>query len=214
MSSFHTDLSFSRGLRELTDMDTLRAMIPGCCDVLKTGEDMDRLHIDYVANLRRGAVLHIDGKTRRPGASRFWSPFSRGRRNVPRGEPDIAIETWSVKPTEDKKGRAGWTFDESSDTDLILYTFDPSDTNEVILLSFPLLRVAARTCLKEWSSRFGLSSQQTRADDSSVKWESECILVPAMIVQDAIRKIERYRPKPEVSTEQLFPITSDDIRWE
>lgn len=190
--SFDENLTFSRGTREATDIETLKAMIPGCLSVVKTGEDMDRLHVDYVANLRKGAVLHIDGKARRPGASRFWKNYVRGRHDVPSGEPDVAIETWSVKPTDQQEyGRAGWTFDESSDTDLILYTFDPSDSREVILLSFPLLRIAARRFIQEWTPRFGLKTQNTTNTRGVVLWQSECLLVPALIVQEAIRNCER-----------------------
>ena len=89
---FEGDLGFSRGRREVTDMETLKAHIPGCVGVEKTGEDADRLHVDYVAHLRRGAVLHIDGKARRKGAAKFWKPYVQGRRDVPSGEPDLAIE--------------------------------------------------------------------------------------------------------------------------
>lgn len=191
--NFETDFGFSRGRREATDLETIKAMIPGCVSVEKTGEDLDRLHVDYVAMLRRGTVLHIDGKARRPGASKWWTVFQPGRRTVPPGEPDLAIELYSVVPTPTSPGRCGWTFDESSDTDLILYTFDPSDTGEVVLLSFPLLRIAARRVYREWVQRFGIKTQQTVDGAGLVRWESECILVPAVVVQDAIRSVERGR---------------------
>jgi len=211
---FTHDLLFSRGVRETTDIETLRQKIPGCVGVEKTGEDLDRLHVDYVAYLRRGAVLHIDAKARRAGAKRFWKNFIVGRQGVPNGEPDLAIETWSVKPTEQQKdGRAGWTFDESADTDLILYTFDSSDTNEFFLLSFPLLRIAARQSIAEWAKRFKVATQCSRRNGEIV-WQSECCLVPALIVQDAIRSVERgqhhcvIEPSPQL---ELTMLTAEDV---
>jgi len=217
-NSFNDDLSFSRGIRETTDMETLRAMIPGCLSVVKTGEDLDRLHIDYVANLRRGAVLHIDGKTRRAGASKFWKQRSPGRKGILDSEPDLAIEIWSVKKHRTGKDVPGWTFDESSDTDLILYTFDPSDTNEVVLLSFHLLRIAAIRNYKEWVRNFKITTQQTiDKRTGALLWESQCILVPALTIQNAIRCVERTRNPLGVSAvvpDALDrPMTADEIPW-
>jgi hypothetical protein len=218
MDDFNRDLLFSRGAREVTDLETLRATIPGCVEVEKTGESLDRLHVDYVAYLRRGAVLHIDGKARRPGAGKFWTQSTIGRHGVPNGEPDLAIETWSVRRSPTQKGRTGWTLDESSDTDLILYTFDPSDTNEFVLLSFPLLRIAARHSLQSWSRRFRLTTQHTSDASGLVSWESECCLVPACIVQDAIRVVERGRRQAALDVNartqlELPSLTWAEIRW-
>jgi hypothetical protein len=192
-STFAADFGFSRGQREVADLETLQAMIPGCVSVTKTGEDQDRRHIDYVANLRRGTVLHIDAKTRRAGASRYWKRYEPGRQAIPTGEPDLAIELWSVTGS-DGGDVVGWTLDESSDTDLILYTFDPTDTHECFLLSFQLLRIAARAQYRAWSRRFGQKTQRTLDACGRTRWESLCCLVPACVVQDAIRAVERWRP--------------------
>ena len=105
---FATDLGFSKGRLERTDIETIRSMITGCVEIMKTGEALDRLHVDYVARLRRGGVLHIDAKTRRAGASRYWTSRSRGREFTPNGEPDLAIEYWSVCPFGRAARRRAW----------------------------------------------------------------------------------------------------------
>jgi hypothetical protein len=213
--SMAADFNFSRGQRETTDLETLKAHIPGCVSVEKTGEALDRLHIDYVAYLRRGAVLHIDGKTRRKGAAKYWKAFRPGRKGVADGEPDLAIEVWSVTPQEEQVGRVGWTLDESSDTDLILYTFDSADTNEFFLLSFPLLRIAARQCYKSWLARFRDYPQYSRSSTGKVLWQSQCCFVPAQIVQDAIRSVERGRmpqAKKVVPEAPFGRVTEEQLR--
>lgn len=197
---FAAMLKFSRGRRESTDLETIRKMIPGCLSVEKTGERLDRLHVDYVAHLRKGAVLHIDAKARQAGAAQFWIRKRKGRGDIPNGEPDLALEIWSKKPE-----RCGWTLDESSDTDLILFTFDPEETEAVFLVSFPLLRIAFRQQLKVWTRRFGIQPQQTPDRFGKVLWESECVFIPAVIVQKAIREVER-------GTSAAYALTAKEVQ--
>ena len=97
----------------------------------------------------------------------------------------------------------GWTLDESSDTDLILYTFDPTDTLQVYLLSFPLLREAARRFLRSWLEQFG-SYQQSSTRGTGSNWTSECTLVPASIVEHAIGVVQRgRRQQPQLRLEGI-----------
>lgn len=174
---FHERLAFSRGVRETTDIDAITAMIPGVTTCRKTSTKEDRAGVDYEAVLRHGARLKIDAKARDRGASRFWH-----------GEPDLALEVWSVIPCPDlPKGKAGWTLSESSETDLILYTFDPSDTNELFLFGFQHLRAAFRQHIVLWRRMFGEKEQ------SSGDWKSSCVFVPVSIVFSGIERVSRGR---------------------
>lgn len=171
--SFDERLAFSRGKRELTDIETLKTMIPGCITITKTDVKTDKLGIDYIATLRRGAEILIDAKARDKGASRFW-----------KGEPDLALEKWSVIPDKGITGKVGWTLCEKKQTDMILFTFDPSDTQDVFLMSFQLLRIAFVRNITAWYSRFN------HAPQNSFGWRSECVFVPVSVVFNAIMEIQ------------------------
>ncbi len=198
---FDANLAFSRGVRERIDIDTVKKMIGGCKSVIKTGEDQDRLHVDYEATLHGGGVIDIDAKGRRFGAGRFWNTKSKGRENIRPGEPDVAIEKWSVMPTKTRTerlrcgcnhaGKTGWTIDTSSNTHLILYTFDPLDTEEVFLFSFPLLREASRRCLDDWYERYKTGKQFTPPKRHRSGWFSEVVLVPVSVVERAVLAVQR-----------------------
>ena len=184
---FDAMLLYSRGKRELTDMDTIVALIDGCIGVTKTDAVTDRTGVDYVATLRRGAKLFIDAKTRTPGCSRFW-----------RFGPELALETWSVRPETGRQGKTGWTLSEESDVHYILFTFDPSDTKEVFLYPFQLLRMAFRRNLNAWTNKGYKTDIQ-----NSGHWRSECLFVPESVVWNSIHNATRisapFRPT-EVGT--------------
>lgn len=179
--TFDDRLAFSRGIREQCDIATLRGMIPGSRTVVKTNGQMDRAGVDYIVTLWRGAELLVDGKAREGGCSRFW-----------RDGPEVALEAWSVcadgkygiVPSESKPG---WTLSTANPVDLILFTFDPIDCDEVFLISFPLLRIAFYTHYKEWRRQY-----RPRRQDSG-QWESECIFVPIGTVLMAIQGVSRGR---------------------
>jgi len=181
MHAFDVKLAFSRGQRELTDMETLRTLIPGCVSVIKTPTETDKTGVDYIASLRRGAEIWIDAKTRELGASRFW-----------RNGPELALEIWSVRPngkysTPREQAKVGWTLCEANQVDMILYTFDASDSEDVFLVPFQHLRMAFQQNFSEWSVRYH------RKNQDSFQWESQCIFVPADIVLKAIDSIIRCR---------------------
>lgn len=168
-------LAYSRGIRETTDIATIRAMLPGCQDITKTTITQDRAGIDYVATLRGGAQVLIDAKTREPGASRWWT-----------GEPELALEIWSVMPggrynVPRECAKAGWTLSERTSVDLILYTFDPQDSGAAFLLSFQLLRTAFVRNFAFWTTeRYKVGRQD------SLSWESTAVFVPVSVVLAAI----------------------------
>ena len=99
---FNQKLQFSLGEREIVDKNVLKNTICGSVKIEKTDEKLDREGIDYISPLRGGAKVFIDAKTREPGASRYWK----------NGEPDLALEIWSVVRDERHPGKVGWTLSE------------------------------------------------------------------------------------------------------
>ena len=124
MNNFYEKLSYSLGHQQTVDCNILRSHIPKCIGVEKTSVDIDRTGVDYIATLQGGTKIFIDAKTRTPGCSRYW-----------KGEPELAIETWSVV----EKKIPGWTFNEKSDVDYILYTFPKEDYAGYFFIPFQLL---------------------------------------------------------------------------
>ncbi len=182
---FDDRLAFSRGTAELRDIDTIKAMLPGCVEVEKTDGDVDRQGTDYLAYMRRGDVLKIDAKTRDKRAASYW-----------RNGPEVALEVWSVCPggrfdTPASQARAGWTLTTAKHVDLILYTFDPEACLDVFLMSFPLLRAAFHHNFQEWTKRYTLYKQTSFHGNR--RWESECIFVPVDVVFDGINRSSRGR---------------------
>ena len=179
---FDKQLAFSKGVIAATCEQTIMAMIDGCVQVEKTDVDVDRTGVDYTATLRRGSVVRIDHKARAPGAAKFWN-----------GEPDIALEIWSVLP-DGRKGVAGWTLDERKATEYTLHTYDPSDSTDAYLFPFQLLRIAFRRELKDWMSIYQTAIQ------SSGKWRSQCMFVPASKViaamERAMQLSAQHNPAP------------------
>jgi hypothetical protein len=168
---FNECLAFSRGTSEETDIFVLRKHITGCIELNKTTEEIDKKGIDYIAILRNGATVKIDAKNRRKGCSFYWKEG-----------PELALETWSVIPSEYNRGKVGWTLDEKKEIDLIFFKFDLSDTDKVYLLPYQLLRMAFRRNFKTWKVKYKTDIQ------TSNEWQSECLFVPAITVIDAITK--------------------------
>ncbi len=161
---FHERLNFSLGVVAATCQETIVAMLPGCVDVRKTDVDTDKTGIDYIATLRRNSEIFIDHKARDKGCSCFWN-----------GEPEIAVELWSVRPINGRRGIVGWTLDESKKTHYTLHTFHPDDSVNAYLLPFQLLRVAYRANFADWNKRPG-------GIQDSGEWQSECRFIPVSVV--------------------------------
>lgn len=164
--NFQERLNFSKGKRQESDQLTIMQLLDGCANVATTDVELDRLGVDYIATLRKGAEVYIDAKTREEGCSRFWK----------KNEPELAIEVWSVVPGgkyNTKTGRVGWTLDEAKITDMILYTFSESDCGTAYLFPFQSLRMATRRNVRNWMNRFKVDTQD------SGSWESQAVFVPA-----------------------------------
>lgn len=175
---FGERLGFSKARRQDSDIGTLQAMFPSCLSVTKTGEAEDRAGTDYVIELRRGARLKVDAKARDHGCKRYW-----------RAGPEVALEVWSVKPRTSGGGKVGWALDESKEIDLILFTFDPADHDFAYVRPLPLLRETFRRNYGAWCDKYKRGAQTTDARWAS--WESECVFVPLVIVDEAIEAMSR-----------------------
>jgi len=169
-------LEFSKATRLETDTATIQEMLPGAMSVTIADEQQDRNGTDYIATLRGGAQVNIDLKCRDIGCSRFW-----------KNGPELALEDWSVVAENGKRGKVGWTLDESKETDLVFFAFDPSDCMDCYLVSFQLLRVAFRRNHKDWLRQYWDAPQQSDG------WKSHCIFVPVDVVLDAIRAVSKGR---------------------
>ena len=170
---FDEKLAFSQGVRGLSDIMLLKQAIPGCVDVRKTSYSEDVKGVDYIAVLDGGAEIGIDAKAREKGASKFWKY----------GEAELALELWSVFPTDKYKGKTGWTLSKSTNVDLILYTFAPTDWRKYYLLPYQMLRMAFIRKREDWEVRYSKKMQD------SGNWYSQALFVPASVVLQAIAEV-------------------------
>ena len=181
---FFDKLEVSKGRRSLSDIETIKAILLGCASVVAASTELDKLGVDYIATLRGGAQVLIDAKTRDAGCSKYW-----------KDGPELAIEMWSVMPggkfnTPHERRKAGWTLDEAKLTDMILYTWDVTDCSFVYLLSFQTLRMAAQRNISAWMKTYKTDIQESYRH--SVQWQSKAVFVPADVVQDAMREVQRF----------------------
>jgi hypothetical protein len=177
---FDEMLQFSKGKRCDTDIETIKCLLHGCTHAEAYECSGNDGGVDYVAKLRAGAEVLIDAKTRAAGCSRYWR----------HGEPELAIEKWSVMPCERlPNGQAGWTLDESKVTDMILYTFDQSDTDTAFLLPFQSLRIATAKMIRTWMKLYKVDVQTSHRNGR--QWQSQAVLVPASVVISAMESTYR-----------------------
>lgn len=179
---FSKKLATSRGARAASDAETLAGMFSGVSDVVPSSETMDRAGVDYIVHYKNGGETFVDVKTREPGASRFWK----------HGEPDLALELWSVRPNgkyamPKDRARKGWPLDTTKKCHYVLFTFAEADCADVFLLPFMQLRQAFYDNHKQWVQWFPRKLQD------SGSWESECLFVPVGVVIDAINTVQRGR---------------------
>lgn len=184
---FDDRLCFSLGKNEEDDINILKSYIDGCVSVAKTDTAIDKQGIDYYAFLRNKAIIKIDAKTRSKGCSRYW-----------RFGPELALETWSVKPTKYRDGKVGWTLDEKKEVDLILFKFDKVDSDNVYLLPYQHLRMAFRRNFFKWKGKYKTDVQ------TSNSWQSECIFVPADEVLNEITKTMKLNMTPATFVAGVF----------
>lgn len=176
MNSFRKKKIYSLGENESRDINILKNLFPDSIDIIKTCEKEDlETGVDYKVILNDSVTINVDGKTREKGSSKFWKY----------GYPELALETWSVKESSERKGKIGWTLDNEKDLDYILYTFYPSDSNLIFFLPFQQLKMLFVKKMKDWENKYGLMTQQSY--DGWSGWESECIFVPYTEVLSEMR---------------------------
>lgn len=173
---FDERLAFSQGKRGERDAEILKRAIPNCIDVTKTDEATDKKGVDYIATLEGGAGIGIDVKTRGKGCSKYW-------RN---GQEDLLLEIWSVCPDENNKGKIGWTLSDKTNVDLILFTFDETDSKNFYLLPYQLLRMAFLSNGQKWINKYGRKQSTSIAKRLNKVWHSQAVFVPADEVINAM----------------------------
>jgi hypothetical protein len=170
---FDQKLAASKGERSATDAATIKQLLDGCVSVAAAETELDKKGVDFVATLRGGAQVMVDVKSRVSGCSRYWK----------NGQPELAIEKWSVMPGgrfNERFPKAGWTLDEAKVTDMILYVFPPEDCTTAFLLPFQSLRMAARRNIEAWMRTHKVDTQ------TSNRWQSQAVFVPADEVLTAL----------------------------
>lgn len=170
MNDFNEKLRYSLGQQQIFDIQLLKQHIPKCTNIIKTDIEMDKSGVDYIAEISGGAQILIDAKTRMRGCSKYWN-----------GEPELAIEIWSVV----EKKKVGWTFNDNTLVDYILYTFPDEDCKEYFFLPFQLLRKAAIENYFSWCQKYRVKDQLNNG------YTSRAVFVPANIVIDAINNAMR-----------------------
>lgn len=168
---FAERLAFSRTATTETPDELLRRAFVGVVSVDVADIALDKSGVDFVVTLRRGGTIGVDLKAREEGCSRYWNDG-----------PELALETWSVCPSATSAGKAGWTLDEAKATDYTMHTFHSSDSMEAYVLPFQQLRTAFSRNVAEWSRRYRVARQ------SSGRWQSECVFVPARVVVDELNR--------------------------
>jgi len=184
---FFEKLNYSFEVTSEFDMEILKQVIPNCHDVRKSNMERDKFGIDYIATLKGGSEVYIDAKTREVGASKWWKY----------GEPELALETWSVCPggkynTPNNLKKPGWSWDSSKLSDLILYTFHSSDTSNAYILPFQHIRMAVHKYMREWIAKYGMKTQETEIN--GFRYESQAVFIPASVLVEAISDMSVITP--------------------
>ena len=182
--NFAERLEFSLGENRRHDERIIREIIPHCTKVEKTSSIEDKGGVDYVAHLLDGGKVNVDVKTRDKGASRYWKS----------GEPELALEIWSVCPERGQDGKRGWTLSSSTQVDYILYKFHEQDSNKVYMLPYQQLRMSFLRNGREWIKRYGRKRQY------SGKWQSEAVFVPVSQVLKGILNEMEYSSEIRAKT--------------
>lgn len=167
------------------DISILRSYFPSATKVVKTPKEVDRLGADYVISFGTEydtKVVFVDAKSR--SLSSCETNFQRDQ--LGNMIPEFALEICSVTQYRDYKfipergDKVGWTLNDTSIADYILYTYPDGCVHKSFLVPFQLLRLAFRNNYKKWTTQYGIHYQQ------SDSWYSVCVFVNAYEVLDAI----------------------------
>jgi hypothetical protein len=165
---FDERLGLSQGVSAGANVaDILRSNMPSVVAVHAAHESNDRNGTDYWAETSNGKMLSVDCKIR----TADWAP---------KGEDDIALETWSVV----EKQVVGWTRDRKKQTDYVLWLW--TDTGRWCLVPFPMLCRVFEQNWKIWKQQYKTKQQFTPNHGG---YHSECTFVPRREVWAEIYRI-------------------------
>jgi hypothetical protein len=164
---FVDQLQFSQGVSIASDVSSiLLSGIPGAVAIHAAHEVNDRNGTDWWVEMRSGAFLSVDAKV-------------RSQDYAPRGQDDLALETWSVMEAK----KVGWTRDITKRTDYILWLWQ--DTGRWCLIPFQMLCGVFVDRWQEWAKSHQTAQQKT-ASLSGVGYHSQCVFVPRKDVWTAL----------------------------
>lgn len=168
---FDERLKFSEGFAR--DVETiLRQEFPACTSIRKAFKSWDRKGVDYWVFYGYDKSIAIDMKIREED----W----KGKE-----KDDLALESWSVIGK-----KVGWTRDVTKRTDYVAWFWQ--DTGRYFLVPFRPLCAIFTQYWQQWREWFEVAQQ------TSGKWESECIFVPRkLIVQKLLQFRDDYVQQPD-----------------
>lgn len=134
MNRFMDDLTWAN-MHTVDDLNIIRRIYPDARAVTKNETVGNDNGIDYVVTDRSGNTVNIDVKRRRPGVSRYWANHN---------DPEITLET--ARST----GNPGFILNDEKLTDLYLFIFDESDTDQYFYMRADWLRYVFKQHQNEW----------------------------------------------------------------
>lgn len=133
MSRFMDDLTWAN-MHTVDDIKVIHRIYPDAT-VTKNDTVGNDEGIDYFVTDRFGHTITIDVKRRRPGVSRYWAD---------RNDPELTLET--ARST----GNPGFILNDTKKTDLYLFIFDETDTEQFFYIRADWLRYAFKQHQNEW----------------------------------------------------------------
>ena len=133
MSRFLDDFTWAN-IHTVDDIKVIHQIYPGAKIEKNTTVGNDE-GIDYIVTDHFKNVTNIDVKRRRPGVSRYWAD---------RNDPELTLET--ARST----GNPGFILNDEKKTDMYLFIFDETDTNQFFYITAKWLRELFRQHQAEW----------------------------------------------------------------
>lgn len=128
----------------------------------------DKAGADFIVRMAVGRAQGVDAKVRRED----W------RKKNPKWD-DVALETWScIEPPV-----IGWVEENGKHTDYFLHYW--IETERALLFRVPELRQVWRENKEAWK-KYRHAKQYSYNRFTKAKWESECVFVPRVMIEQAI----------------------------
>lgn len=133
MGRFMDDFTWAE-MHTVDDIKVIHQLYPGAKVEKYTANGNDE-GIDYIVTDHFKNVKNIDVKRRRPGVSRYWAD---------RNDPELTLET--ARST----GNPGFILNDEKKTDMYLFIFDETDTNQFFYITAKWLRELFKQHREEW----------------------------------------------------------------